>query len=79
MSVVPVHDLTSAKGPRLHCLSKRGLAASSATTETAVQSLDVLQTYRGLVELGKIQYDENQIRVVMQVRALVDAKREESS
>lgn len=35
----------------------------------ALQSLDVLHTYRGLVESGKIRSDENQIRVVMQVRA----------
>ena len=31
------------------------------------QTIDLLHTYRGLVALGKIKYDEEQVRVVMQV------------
>ncbi|KAI0798473.1 AFG1-like ATPase-domain-containing protein [Irpex lacteus] len=34
------------------------------------RSLDLLQTYQGLVELGKIKSNDNQIRVVMQLRKL---------
>ncbi|KAI0946330.1 hypothetical protein AcV7_010336 [Taiwanofungus camphoratus] len=32
--------------------------------------MDLLERYRGLVALGKIKYDEEQIRVVMQLRRL---------
>ncbi|KAI0930058.1 hypothetical protein AcV5_006860 [Taiwanofungus camphoratus] len=34
------------------------------------QPMDLLERYRGLVALGKIKYDEEQIRVVMQLRRL---------
>lgn len=34
------------------------------------QTTDLFQTYHGLIALGKIQYDEEQIRVIMQVRPL---------
>ncbi|KAJ7723551.1 AFG1-like ATPase-domain-containing protein [Mycena metata] len=34
------------------------------------QSIDVLQRYRGMVATGEIQYDEDQIRVIMQLRRL---------
>ncbi|KAI0084879.1 AFG1-like ATPase-domain-containing protein [Irpex rosettiformis] len=45
----------------------RGISNSS---RTALQSIDLLQTYRGLVELGRIRSDDNQVRVVMQLRRL---------
>jgi len=35
------------------------------------QSTDLLQRYRGLVALGKIQYDEEQVRVVMKVSIVI--------
>jgi hypothetical protein len=31
------------------------------------QPVDLLETYRGLVSVGKIKYDEEQVRVIMQV------------
>lgn len=31
------------------------------------QQVDLLERYRGLVALGRIKYDENQVRVIMQV------------
>lgn len=34
-------------------------------------NVDLLERYRGLVTLGRIQEDEEQIRVIMQVRHLV--------
>ncbi|CAL1706731.1 unnamed protein product [Somion occarium] len=34
------------------------------------QTIDLLQTYRGFVSLGKIQHDEEQVRVVMQLRRI---------
>ncbi|KDQ57396.1 hypothetical protein JAAARDRAFT_78605 [Jaapia argillacea MUCL 33604] len=34
------------------------------------QQVDLLDRYRGLVALGKIQYDEDQIRVIMKLRRL---------
>ncbi|KAH9948963.1 AFG1-like ATPase-domain-containing protein [Amylocystis lapponica] len=34
------------------------------------QQLDLLEKYRGLVALGRIKYDDEQIRVVMQLRRL---------
>ncbi|EPQ56948.1 hypothetical protein GLOTRDRAFT_39171, partial [Gloeophyllum trabeum ATCC 11539] len=34
------------------------------------QQVDLLDRYRGLVTLGKIKYDEEQVRVVMQLRRL---------
>ncbi|KZP22052.1 hypothetical protein FIBSPDRAFT_739626 [Athelia psychrophila] len=34
------------------------------------QSTDLLERYRGLVALGKISFDEDQVRVVMQLRRL---------
>lgn len=49
----------------------RGFSTPSSPPSTALQSWDLLQTYRGLVELGKIQSNDNQIRVVMQVRLLM--------
>lgn len=33
------------------------------------QTVDLLERYRGLVTLGTIKYDEEQVRVVMQVSA----------
>lgn len=44
---------------------------SAQSSSTALQSQDLLQTYRGLVELGRIQSDESQIRAVMQVRRMI--------
>ncbi|KAF7305969.1 Mitochondrial ATPase [Mycena chlorophos] len=37
---------------------------------TALQTTDLLEKYRGLVAAGQIQYDEDQVRVVMQLRRL---------
>ena len=34
-------------------------------------NVDLLERYRGLVTLGRIQEDEEQIRVIMQVRHFV--------
>ncbi|EGO25507.1 hypothetical protein SERLADRAFT_448478 [Serpula lacrymans var. lacrymans S7.9] len=34
------------------------------------QQVDLLERYRGLVTLGRIQYDANQVRVVMELRRL---------
>ncbi|THH26758.1 hypothetical protein EUX98_g7430 [Antrodiella citrinella] len=34
------------------------------------QTTDLLQTYRGLISLGKIQYDEEQVRVIMHLRRI---------
>ncbi|KII92426.1 hypothetical protein PLICRDRAFT_50808 [Plicaturopsis crispa FD-325 SS-3] len=64
-------------------LAFRGQAAffnyksvASAVPLTAVsqsnvpQQVDLLERYRGLVLLGKIKYDEEQVRVVMQLRKL---------
>ncbi|TCD68056.1 hypothetical protein EIP91_011601 [Steccherinum ochraceum] len=39
-------------------------------TSNLPQTTDLLQTYHGLVTLGKIQYDAEQIRVVMQLRRI---------
>lgn len=41
-----------------------------STTENSTnlpQTIDLLHTYRGLVALGKVKYDEEQVRVIMQV------------
>lgn len=64
-------------GFRVLCTSRRissnsrayAPAGSSGPQSLALQNVDLLATYRGLVELGKIQFDENQVRVVMQVRS----------
>lgn len=40
----------------------------STSTSNLPQVLDLLERYRGLVALGQINYDEEQVRVVMQVR-----------
>lgn len=65
--------LSSGKKPSslIRLRPNRGYSTPSSTPSTALQSLDLLQTYRGLVELGKIQSNDNQIRVVMQVRLLM--------
>lgn len=34
------------------------------------QTTDLLDTYRGLISLGKIKHDEEQLRVVMQVSGI---------
>lgn len=53
---------------------RRQYSSPSPTTETPSnllpQAVDLLQIYHGLVTLGKITFDEDQIRVVMQVRKL---------
>ncbi|KAI0684734.1 hypothetical protein BC835DRAFT_1310420 [Cytidiella melzeri] len=48
----------------------RTLSTSPSGPSTALQSIDLLQSYGGLVELGRITSDDNQIRVVMQLRRL---------
>ena len=42
-------------------------AAPTPETPSLPQTVDLLQTYQGLVALGRIKPDEEQIRVVMQV------------
>ncbi|EMD37678.1 hypothetical protein CERSUDRAFT_136414 [Gelatoporia subvermispora B] len=44
--------------------------SNAAYSGLAIQHVDLLERYRGLVALGKIQYDEEQIRVIMQLRRL---------
>ena len=39
----------------------------STVTTNLPQTIDLLHTYRGLVALGKVKYDEEQVRVIMQV------------
>ncbi|KAF5357382.1 hypothetical protein D9758_005841 [Tetrapyrgos nigripes] len=51
------------------CLFPR-LGAHSRFLSTLPQQVDLLDRYRGLVALGKIQYDEPQVRVIMQLRRL---------
>ncbi|KAF9264129.1 hypothetical protein L218DRAFT_863713 [Marasmius fiardii PR-910] len=46
---------------------------SLAVNAKLPQNVDLLERYRGLVLLGKIQYDENQVRVIMQLRRLQKA------
>jgi hypothetical protein len=36
-----------------------------------IQTVDLLERYRGLVALGEIEYDEDQVRVIMQVSILL--------
>lgn len=43
-------------------------AKHSKDSENLPQPVDLLERYRGLVALGEIDYDEEQVRVVMQVR-----------
>ncbi|TFY80899.1 hypothetical protein EWM64_g3117 [Hericium alpestre] len=54
------------------CCTRRGThtAASSENHSGLPQPTDLLEQYRGLVALGKLQYDEDQIRVIMQLRRL---------
>ncbi|KAK7473136.1 hypothetical protein VKT23_001237 [Stygiomarasmius scandens] len=40
------------------------------SSSTLPQQVDLLERYRGLVTLGKVQYDEAQVRVIMQLRRL---------
>lgn len=47
-------------------LARRGLYISRKFS-TLPQTTDLLDRYRALVSLGKIQYDEEQVRVVMKV------------
>ena len=42
-----------------------------AQVDSLPQSTDLLHIYQGLVTVGKIQSDEQQIRVVMEVRATI--------
>ncbi|KAH7920715.1 hypothetical protein BV22DRAFT_1114755 [Leucogyrophana mollusca] len=42
----------------------------STNLTTLPQRADLLERYRGLVTLGRIKYDEDQLRVVMQLRRL---------
>ena len=46
----------------------RVLSTHLGPSSTALQSVDILHTYKGLAEIGRIRSDDNQIRVVMQVR-----------
>ncbi|KAI0071648.1 hypothetical protein K474DRAFT_1712288 [Panus rudis PR-1116 ss-1] len=58
------------------CVLFRGLRTSSPrlshedSGSNLPQTVDLLETYRGLVTLGKVRYDEEQIRVVMKLRRL---------
>ncbi|OCH93788.1 hypothetical protein OBBRIDRAFT_771044 [Obba rivulosa] len=54
-------------GTRSPCQNSSINATNSIS---AIQHVDLLERYRGLVTLGKIQYDEEQIRVIMQLRRL---------
>ena len=45
-----------------------GAAQSHAGASGLPQQLDLLERYRGLVALGRVTYDEEQVRVIAQVR-----------
>ena len=47
--------------------ASRTLSSAANTRAVIPHNVDLLQTYKGLVALGKIKSDDEQIRVVMQV------------
>ncbi|KAL4246184.1 AFG1 ATPase family protein [Abortiporus biennis] len=56
---------------RRECVSRsRTLSRFTTQSSQLPQTTDLLETYRGLVTLKKIKYDEEQVRVVMQLRRL---------
>lgn len=56
----------------VHISSRRWHPLNAATSHPDVsglpQQLDLLERYRGLVALGRVSYDEEQVRVIAQVR-----------
>ena len=50
------------------CPHQRYLS-SQGSSDLLPQTVDLLDTYRGLVALGRIKFDEDQVRVILEVRA----------
>ena len=52
---------------------KRFLSSTSFQGSSGLvpQDVDLLEAYRGLAALGKVQFDEDQVRVIMEVRVFV--------
>lgn len=63
-SLAPGVDLSSHSSPGI---GRRALHGSVLTSNLP-QPNNLLEQYWGLVASGKINYDENQVRVIMQVR-----------
>ncbi|KAF5377699.1 hypothetical protein D9757_009371 [Collybiopsis confluens] len=51
-------------------ISSRNFTLSSTADSKSPQQLDILERYRGLVALGRIKYDEGQVRAIIQLRRL---------
>lgn len=58
----------STKSSEENVLSTQQQNEQSRSRHRLPQQTDLLDIYRGLVITGRIQYDEDQIRVIMEVR-----------
>ncbi|KZT22234.1 hypothetical protein NEOLEDRAFT_1072044 [Neolentinus lepideus HHB14362 ss-1] len=61
---------TIATGRRRIYTTRTSAESAGSNPSNVPQQVDLLDRYRGLVALGKIKYDEEQVRVVMQLRRL---------
>ncbi|THU94184.1 hypothetical protein K435DRAFT_724740 [Dendrothele bispora CBS 962.96] len=64
----------TSNGPRIptndHYNKSTTRRLSSVSSSALPQQVDLLERYRGLVALKRVQYDEAQVRVIMQLRRL---------
>ncbi|KAL5528379.1 hypothetical protein ACEPAF_7515 [Sanghuangporus sanghuang] len=72
-----LHSSFSGSNPvSLTSRAKRLTTASTRDVQQLPQQTDLLDVYRGLVAAGRIRYDEDQIRIVMQLRRLSNTLRD---
>ncbi|KAL5507233.1 hypothetical protein ACEPAH_6689 [Sanghuangporus vaninii] len=74
-----LHSSSSGTYPVVSLTSRAKRLTTTASTrdvQQLPQQTDLLDVYRGLVATGRIRYDEDQIRIVMQLRRLSNTLRD---